>query len=149
MRALPEDVEASLSWAKGTYDPKDVEALYEGLIDVYGSEDRAGAAVRQVRGTILCPLYASPTLLKESATALESLLGAEETEVILKKNPSILTCGNDLYSADPDEIRRLANLREKLDQIPPSVLLGVTLGLSAIIFGRIILIKLGFADPVL
>jgi hypothetical protein len=61
----------------------------------------------------------------------------------------VLTCGNDLLAADPGEIRRLAKVREVLDQIPPSVLLGSVLGFSALIFGRIILIKLGYADPVL
>ena len=149
LRALPDDVEAALSWEKGTYDPKDVEDLYEALVEVYGAEDKANTAAKQVRGSVLCPIYANPALLRDSKVALESVLGEEEAKVILKKNPAILTCGNDLYNADPDEIRRLASLREVLDQIPPSVLLGTVLGISAIIGGRILLIKLGYADPVM
>lgn len=67
----------------------------------------------------------------------------------MAKNPCILTCGDGLREADAGEIRRFAELRRVLDAIPPQVLLGTTVGLAAIIFGKIILIKLGYSDPVL
>ena len=95
---------------------------------------------------MICPIYASPTLLRESAAALVEVLGEDEAAVIMKKNPAVLTCGNDLLKADPDEIRRLAAIREVLDQIPPEVLLAVSIGVTAIIFGRIALIKAGILD---
>jgi hypothetical protein len=147
--ALPAEVEAATSWDKGTYQDKDVEDNFEALCEVYGSESLATTAAVQVRGAVICPLYASPTLIRESKAALVEVIGADEASVILTQNPSVLTCGNDLLAADPGEIRRLAKVREVLDQIPPSVLLGSVLGFSALIFGRIILIKLGYADPVL
>lgn len=143
MRVLPDDVQEANSWDKGTYKEEDVEENYEALIELYGSVELANAAVKQVRGVVLCPLYASPTLLSDSKSALVEVVGEEEAAVIMKKNPSVLTVGPELANADPDEIRRLANLREFLDQIPPSVLLGVTLGVSAIIGLRILLIQTG------
>lgn len=146
MRALPAEVEKANSWDKGTYLETDIEENFEALIELYGSEDRAIAAATQVRGTVICPIYASPTLLRESAAALVEVLGEDEAAVIMKKNPAVLTCGNDLLKADPDEIRRLAAIREVLDQIPPEVLLAVSIGVTAIIFGRIALIKAGILD---
>ena len=77
LRELPAEVDAALSWEPGTYDPKDVEDLWEGLIGVYESEDAAASAAKQVRGSILCPLYASPTLLQESKAALVEVLGED------------------------------------------------------------------------
>ena len=148
MRALPADVEEAISWEKGTYQDGDVEDNFEALVEVYGSEALAGAATKQVRGTVICPIYASPDLLRESKSALIEVLGEEEAAVIMRKNPAVLTCGDDLLKADPDEIKRLANIREVLDQIPPQVLLGVSVGIPAIIFARIALIKAGVMAPV-
>ena len=110
--------------------------------------EAAAAAAQQVRGTILCPLYSSPKVLRDSYEALVSNIGEEEAAEILRKNPAVLTCGEGLRDADPDEIRRLASAREVLDKIPPEVLLGVTLLVSAVVVGKIALIKLGYDAPI-
>ena len=148
MAALPADVEEAISWDKGTYKDSDVEENFEALVEVYGSEALAGAATKQVRGTVICPIYASPELIRESKSALVEVLGEEEAAVIMRKNPAVLTCGDGLLKADPDEIKRLANAREVLDQIPPQALLAVSVGIPAIIFARIALIKIGAVPPV-
>jgi len=146
---LPSSVEDALPWDEGTYANVEVEALWEAVVEAYGSEDAASTAVRQVRGQIVCPIFAAPDLVRESRAALAANLGEEEALVIMAKNPCILTCGDGLREADAGEIRRFAELRRVLDAIPPQVLLGTTVGLAAIIFGKIILIKLGYSDPVL
>ena len=146
---LPSSVEDALPWDEGTYANVEVEALWEAVVEAYGSEDAASTAVRQVRGQIVCPIFAAPDLVRESRAALAANLGEDEALVIMAKNPCILTCGDGLREADAGEIRRFAELRRVLDAIPPQVLLGTTVGLAAIIFGKIILIKLGYSDPVL
>jgi len=119
------------------------------MVECYGgSEERAAAACKQVRGSVICPLYASPDLLKTSLAALVDVVGEEEVDEILTKNPAVLTCGEGLRTADPGEIRRLANLRQVLDGIPPSALLGTIVLLAGAILTKIVLIKLGLSDPI-
>ena len=139
--ALPPDVAASNPWEKGTYDEKEVEELWETLREVYENDSKASAAAIQVRGTILCPLYSTPNRIRESKAALVDVLGEAEAAVVMSKNPAVLTCGDEIRYADPAEIMRLANLREVLDKIPPSVLLGVTLGISGFIAIKIALVQ--------
>ena len=146
LRALPAEVEKANSWDRGTYPDADVEELWDALCEVYESEAAAAKAAIQVRGSVLCPIYSSPSMLRDSKAALENVLGADEAAVIMEKNPAVLTVGSDLVSAEPDEIRRLASLREQLDKIPPSALLAVVLGLSAFIGGKILLIQTGVLD---
>ena len=149
LRALPAEVQAANSWDPGTYQEVDVEANWEALCEAYGSEERASAAAQQVRGSVLCPIYSTPNLIRDSKDALVTVLGTDEAAVIMKKNPAVLTCGGDLLTADPDDIRRFANLRETLDKIPPQALLALVLGISAFILGKIALIRLGLMGPVL
>ena len=145
--ALPADVEAATSWESGTYDPKDVEANWDAVVKAYGSQELASEAVIRLRGSIICPLYASPSLIEASLDALKSVIGEEEATEILAKNPAVLTCGDGLRNAEPGEIRRLASLRQVLDSIPPSVLLGTILVASVAILVKIVLIKAGVDEP--
>jgi hypothetical protein len=135
--------------SEGTYDQGEIEALWDTMVECYGgSEERAAAACKQVRGSVICPLYASPDLLKTSLAALVDVIGEEEADEILTKNPAVLTCGEGLRTADPGEIRRLANLRQVLDGIPPSALLGTIVLFAGVIITKIVLIKLGLSDPI-
>jgi hypothetical protein len=145
--ALPADVEAATSWETGTYDQQEVEANWDAVVKAYGSQELAAEAVIRLRGSIICPLYASPALIEASLDALKSVIGDEEATEILAKNPAVLTCGDGLRTADPGEIRRLATLRQVLDGIPPSVLLGSIVAASVAILAKIVLIKMGVEDP--
>ena len=148
LRSLPPDVQTTVPWAEGTYLQSDVEELWDVLCEVYGSDELAATAAKQVRCSVLCPLYASPAQIRESKVALIEMLGIAEAATIMCKHPAVLTCGSDLRFADPDEIRRLAALRQVLDRIPPEALLASVLGVSAFIGGKIALIQLGVIDPV-
>ena len=151
MASVPADVAKSVKWnfEESPYDPAEVEALWDTLVELYNSDAEAAAtAAKQVRGDVICPLFASPTLLRESYEALVDNLGETEAREIMAKHPAILTCGPGIRGAEPDEIRRLATLRNVMDRIPPSALLGVTLALSAAILGKIALIKLGYDQGV-
>ena len=75
----------------------------------------------QVRGQIVCPIFATPALVAASRAALVERMGEEEAKTIMGKHPCVLTCGDGLLTADPDEIRRFAELRRMLDAIPPQV----------------------------
>lgn len=75
----------------------------------------------QVRGQIVCPIFATPALVAASRAALVERMGEEEAKMIMGKHPCVLTCGDGLLTADPDEIRRFAELRRVLDAIPPQV----------------------------
>ncbi len=116
---LPSPVEEALPWAESTYAAFEVEALWQAVLEAYGSEEAAAAAVRQVRGQIVCPIFATPQLVRASREALAANLGEDEALVIMAKNPCVLTCGDGLRTADPAEIRRFAELRRVLDAIPP------------------------------
>lgn len=150
MATVPSEVASCVKWdyENSPYDPNDVEGLWDALVELYGSEELAITAAKQVRGDVICPLFASPDLLRESYEALVDNLGETEAREIMAKHPSILTCGPGVRNAEPDEIRRLAAFRQVADQIPPQALLGGVLGISAIIFGKIALIKMGMSDGV-
>jgi hypothetical protein len=148
MMGIPASVEECFPWDKNTYSPDDIEELWEAVVEAYGSEGAAEAAVLQVRGQILCPVYITPDMVQESRAALAANLGEEEASEIMAKNPCILTCGESLEVADPAEIRRLAQFRFYFDKIPPAVLLGSVLLISAAVLAKILLIRFGYSDPV-
>lgn len=137
-----------MPWDAGTYMDSEVEELWDVLCEAYGSDDLASAAAQQVRCSVLCPLYSTPAQIRDSKEALIEVMGADEAVTIMAKHPAILTCGSDVLYADPDEIRRLASLRSVLDRIPPAVLLGSVLAITAAVGGKIALIQLGYADRV-
>jgi len=145
---LPQSVSDAVSWGDSTYPEVEVEALWAAVVECYGDEELALKGVSQVRGQVICPIFASPTLIRESYEALVSNIGEEEAKTIMIKNPCVLTCGAGIATADPDEIRRLANVREVLDAIPPQALLGVSILFFTVVFAKIIAIKLGYSDPV-
>ena len=98
------------------YKPAEIAALWTAVKKCYGSEAAARAAISQ-NNQILCPLYASPSLLTSSQAALVALLGKEEALEIMAKNPAVLTCGAGyLEQSDPSEIRSAANTRQFLDR---------------------------------
>jgi len=101
----------------------------------------------QVRGQIVCPIFATPALVAASRAALVERMGEEEAKTIMGKHPCVLTCGDGLLTADPDEIRRFAELRRVLDAIPPQALLGTVAAIGVAVLGKIILIKTGNSDP--
>lgn len=137
---VPPDVTAACMWGPGTYDEKEVESNWDAMVSIYGSEELAAKAVTQVRGTVICPLYTNAAGLQTSYEALVSLMGDESKE-ILAQHPAILTCGEQLRNADKDEVRRLAKIRSVADSIPPEVILGSIAVVSAIVLGRIVMIK--------
>ena len=145
---LPDEVSEALPWDDSKYDADDVEALWLVLVEIFGSEERALAATRQVRAQIICPLFANPALLRASRDALVDNLGEDEATLVIAKNPCVLTCGEGLRTADPSEIKRLAEVRKVLDSIPPEALLGSILAVSALLLAKIIAIKLGYSDYV-
>eukprot|EP00900_Chrysochromulina_parva_P001228 jgi/Chrpa1/11105/Chrysochromulina_OHIO_Genome00020691-RA len=144
---LPVAISEALPWDESAYAAVEVEALWEAVLKAYGSEDAAAKAVRQVRGQIVCPIFATPALVAASRAALVERMGEEEAKTIMGKHPCVLTCGDGLLTADPDEIRRFAELRRVLDAIPPQALLGTVAAIGAAVLGKIILIKTGNSDP--
>ena len=98
-----------------SYKPAEIAALWSALKKCYGDENLARQAVEQ-NNQVICPVYASPSLLTQSKGALVSMLGAEEALDIMCKNPAVLTCGAlGLQKSEPNEIRKAANARRFLD----------------------------------
>ena len=102
----------------------------------------------QVRGDVLCPLYCTDELLRESHRCLIENLGEEEAAEIMALNPAVLTCGDGLLAADPEEIRRLAKVRSILDKVPPAAWWVVSVSVGVLLTGKVALVRLGFSDPV-
>jgi len=144
--AVPSDLK--FPWQSGTYSDEQVEELWDTVASLYESESAAADAARQCKYVILCPLYASPQLLRASHTALIQNIGEEDAAEILVKNPAVLTCGEGLRNADRAEIFRLANLRQVLDRIPPQAIWATILVLVVGIGGKILAIQLGLVDRV-
>jgi len=144
--AVPTDLE--FPWQSGVYLDEQVEELWDTVVTFYESESAAANAARQCKFVILCPLYASPQLLRASHAALIEAIGADEAAEILVKNPAVLTCGEGLRNADRAEIFRLANLRQVLDRIPPQAIWATILVLVVGIGGKILAIQLGLVDRV-
>jgi len=139
---VPSDVLAACMWDQGTYKDDEVEENWNVLVELYGSQAQASKAVQQVRGTVICPLYTSPALLRESHAALVDTMGDESSE-IMAKHPAILTCGDGIRTADPGEVRRLASVREVMDSIPPSAIIGAIVAIVGILIFKIGQIKYG------
>ena len=142
MAAVPKAVEEKCMWDAGTYDQAEVEANWDEMVRIYGSEDLAAQAVSQVRGTVICPLYSNPDRLRESYEGLVALMGDAESKEILEMHPAILTCGDEVRNADPDEVRRLAKGRQFADKyITPELLYG-SIGAFFLFVGfRVVMIK--------
>jgi hypothetical protein len=136
---LPAEVSASTKWQDGTYDNGEVDVLWDQLVSIYGSEAAASEAAQQVRGDVICPLFCTPTLLKESHEALIDILGTEEAAEIITKSPAMLTCGAGLRDSDIQEIRRFAAVRQVMDRISPTALRAVVLGTVGLLLLKIIL----------
>lgn len=137
---VPADVTAACMWDPGTYSDAEIEANWNEMVGIYGSEELAKKAVLQVRGTVICPLYTNAAGLRTSYDALVSLMGDESKE-ILEMHPAILTCGDELRNADKDEVRRLAKVRSIADSIPPEAILGSIALIAGILGYRIVMIK--------
>ena len=136
---LPAEVSAATKWQEGTYAESEVEALWDQLVDIYGSEEAASDAAQQVRGDVICPLFCTPQLLKESNEALIDVLGPVEAKDIISQSPAVLTCGAGLANSDVDEIRRFAAARQQMDKIDPGVLRAVILGTVGLLLVKIVL----------
>jgi hypothetical protein len=120
------------------YAPSEISALWVSLKKIYGSDAAARAAVEQ-NNQVLCPVYASPELLAQTHGALVKLVGKEDAQEIIAKNPAVLTCGaREIASADPAEIKSTASTRQILDKyVNKPEFLGVALlvvGLLRVIF---------------
>lgn len=99
-----------------SYKPAEISALWGALKSCYGNEAAARAAVEQ-NDQVLCPVYASPALLKQSYQALVTLVGKQEALEIMAKNPAVLTCGAPgLLASKPNDIRQAAEVRQVLDR---------------------------------
>eukprot|EP00316_Scyphosphaera_apsteinii_P026297 CAMPEP_0119306528 /NCGR_PEP_ID=MMETSP1333-20130426/7264_1 /TAXON_ID=418940 /ORGANISM="Scyphosphaera apsteinii, Strain RCC1455" /LENGTH=142 /DNA_ID=CAMNT_0007309845 /DNA_START=247 /DNA_END=675 /DNA_ORIENTATION=- len=119
-----------------SYKASEIAALWKALKSCYGSDEAARQAVAQ-NNQVLCPVYATPSLLMQSRDSLVALLGKREALEVMLKNPMVLTCGSEgLANADPDEIRSTARTRQLLDKyVTPLnlVLLVFALGLLKIL----------------
>ncbi|KAL3922461.1 MAG: hypothetical protein SGPRY_004550, partial [Prymnesium sp.] len=94
-----------------SYKREELSALWSSLKKCYGSEALARQAVRQ-QPQVMCPVYASSSLLEQSRDALVVLLGKEEAVDIMLKNPMVLTCGGrELSASSPSEIRNVRDCR--------------------------------------
>ena len=140
MAAVPAAVASACMWDAGTYDEAEVEANWDEIVKIYGSEELAAKAVTQVRGIVMCPLYSNPIRLRESYTALVDLMGDESKE-ILDMHPAILTCGDEVRNADKDEVRRLAKAREVADKLSPELIIGGIATIVAIGIFKFIQVK--------
>ena len=100
-----------------SYKSSEIAALWNALKQCYGAEDLARQAVAQ-NNQVLCPLYASPELLKQTFAALVKIMGSKDAarEVMLL-NPAVLTCGaRELASSEASEILQAAKTRQVLDR---------------------------------
>uniref|UniRef100_A0A7S4ERJ3 Uncharacterized protein n=1 Tax=Chrysotila carterae TaxID=13221 RepID=A0A7S4ERJ3_CHRCT len=122
--ALPAEVQAAVKPFVSKYSQKEVVALWKAFRTCYASDDAAVKAAKQ-NPSVLCPLYATPELIRSTYKVLLKRLGSEDAASVLRQNPAVLTCGRMLEDADPDEIKRAAMLRQVLDRISPEALSAV------------------------
>ena len=115
-----------------SYKPGEISALWNSLKKCYGNEELARQAVAQ-NDQVLCPIYATPAMLSDSKKALVDIFGKDEALQIMSKSPMILTCGSELRSLKPDDIRSTANTRQFLDAFKGPAVLALPLGLIFIL----------------
>ena len=99
-------------WAS-SYKQKDIDALWNTLKQVYGSEAAARKAVKQ-NNQVICPLYATPATMRLAYNSLVKLCGKADAKEIMANNPAILQCG-DLSGEDPVALRKAAAARVGMD----------------------------------
>mmetsp|Transcript_5206 Transcript_5206/g.15925 ORF Transcript_5206/g.15925 Transcript_5206/m.15925 type:complete len:169 (+) Transcript_5206:43-549(+) len=114
---LPESVAEAIGKWSANFEASEVEALWKALRKCYPSEEAALQAVRQ-NANVICPLFATPTLIQQTYRVLIDELGKEDAIKVLQMNPSVLTCGDQLRGVGADEIMRAARVRRSLDAIP-------------------------------
>ncbi|KAL1528259.1 hypothetical protein AB1Y20_009616 [Prymnesium parvum] len=127
-----------------SYPPSQLAALWKALAACYRSEALAREAVRR-QPQVMCPVYASPSLLTQSADALVELVGEEEAVEIMLRNPMVLTCGSrELAASTAAEVRQAANVRFYLDKyVNPAGLLSLLALLSLLKVVSLVLDKHG------
>ena len=96
-----------------SYAQRDIDALWNTMRPLYGSDKAARAAVQQ-NSQVICPLYSTPATMKEAYTSLVKLVGREDAREIMGQNPAILQCG-DLSGEDPAQLRKAAAARVGMD----------------------------------
>jgi len=133
---LPDGVAQATSKWLDKYEEREVEALWRAVRKCYPSEEAAIQAVRQ-NANVVCPLFATPSLIQQTYRILTDVLGKEAAAEVLMLNPSVLTCGDQLRDVSEDEIMRVARARRALDSISSEVLGGGLLLIVAAIAYRL------------
>ena len=98
-RGPPEEIAKQLapdpndprSKAEGGWTVNDVNQMWAAWETVYGSRERAEvAAKRNVK--VLLPFLNTPATIRGAYAVLVEMLGKEEAEEIIEKNPGVLSC---------------------------------------------------------
>ena len=100
------------------YPTKELELLWAALLQCYGSEESALAAVR-TNPQMLNPSYSFCNTILESKSALVGLMGEEEALEVMRLNPAVLTCGPSLEMLGAGEVKAFAALRSAGTAIVP------------------------------
>ena len=99
-------------WSE-SYKQKDIDALWNTMRQLYGSDKAARAAVNQ-NSQVICPLYSTPATMRQTYNSLVKLVGQKDAREIMGMNPAILQCG-DLSGEDPASLRKAAAARVGMD----------------------------------
>jgi len=131
---LPAGVaEATSKWSD-KYKASEIDALWKAVRKCYPTEAAAVQAVQQ-NANVVCPLFATPALIQKTYSTLIEVVGKEDTIEVLRLNPSVLTCGEQLRGTGSDEILKAAKVRRALDAIPSeAVSVGTALVVAAIAY---------------
>ena len=116
------------------YPAADIDALWKAVRACYPSEAAAIQAVQQ-NANAICPLFATPALIRKTYVTLTEVLGKEDACEVLRLNPSVLTCGEQVRETSAAEILKAAKTRRALDAIPSEAVSGgIVLTVAAIAY---------------
>lgn len=118
-KRLTPEAAAIAATFRTAYPQKDVELVWGALLNVYGTSDRALAAV-QANPQILNPSYTFCNTILESKKVLRSVMDEEEALEVMRLNPGVLQCGPSLEVLGAGEIKSIAMFRSMGNTILPA-----------------------------
>ena len=107
---LPADAVAVANTFKKQYTSKELEQVYGALLQCYGKENRALAAIAS-NPQILNPSYSFAPTIVESKRVLRTVMSEEEAQEVMRLNPAVLQCGPSLDVLGASEIKSIARAR--------------------------------------
>ena len=125
---LTPEAAAVASTFQREYDAKELETVWGALVKVYGSKERANAAVA-ANPQVLNPSYSFCNTILESKRVLTSVMSEAEALEVMRQNPAVLQCGPSLDLFGTDEIKMIASMREMGNAMVPPVLRPALVGL--------------------